>query len=78
MVTPHHEPNEARMARRGGGGGGGGGEGGGRDRAERWSNMEGDEWSYMPARGTDARRQISEHEISSGKHGGTDREVEIK
>ena len=48
------------------------------DRAERWSNMEGDEWSYMPARGTDARRQISEHEISSGKHGGTDREVEIK
>lgn len=40
--------------------------------------MEEDEWSYMPARGTDARCQISGHEISSGKHGGTDREVEIR
>lgn len=40
--------------------------------------MEEDEWSYMPARRTDARRQISGHEISSGKHGGTGREVEIK
>lgn len=73
-VTPHHEPNEARVARRGGVGeerrdGGMGG-------AERRSNMEGDEWSCMPARRPAPGARFQGHEIGSRKCGGTDREVE--
>lgn len=44
--------------------------------AERWSNMEGDEWSYMPARRPAPGDRFQGHEIGSGKHGGTDRECE--
>lgn len=49
---------------------------GGMDGAERRSNMEGDEWSCMPARRPAPGARFQGHEIGSGKCGGTGREVE--
>lgn len=46
---------------------------GGMDGAERRSNMEEDEWSYMPARRRAPGARFQGHEIGSGKRGGTDR-----
>lgn len=48
------------------------------DEAERWSNMEGDEWSYMPAWRPAPGARFQGHEIGSGKREGTDRKVERK